>query len=36
MTSIDANIVIWLNGLSGNFAAFDNLMRIVASDYLMP
>tara|TARA_B110000196_G_scaffold180000_1_gene154381 strand:- start:1129 stop:1755 length:627 start_codon:yes stop_codon:yes gene_type:complete len=36
MTSIDANIVIWLNGLSGNITAFDNLMRIAASDYLMP
>ena len=36
MTSIDADIVIWLNGLSGNIAAFDNLMRIAASDYMMP
>ncbi len=36
MNTIDANIVIWLNGLSGNVKAFDDLMRLVASDYLMP
>ena len=36
MSSIDANIVIWLNGFVGNVKAFDDLMRIVASDYLMP
>lgn len=36
MNSIDADIVIWLNGLSGNVKVFDDLMRVVASDYLMP
>jgi undecaprenyl-diphosphatase len=36
MTSIDADLVIWLNGFSGNAKAFDDLMRIAASDYLMP
>ena len=36
MNTIDANIVIWLNGLSGNVKLFDDLMRLVASDYLMP
>ena len=36
MNTIDANLVIWLNGLSGNVKIFDDLMRIVASDYLMP
>ncbi|MDG0867495.1 phosphatase PAP2 family protein [Candidatus Lucifugimonas marina] len=36
MTSLDANIVIWLNGLSGNVKIFDDLMRLAASDYLMP
>jgi len=36
MNSVDANIVIWLNGLSGNVKIFDDFMRIVASDYLMP
>jgi undecaprenyl-diphosphatase len=34
--SIDADVVIWLNGLSGNVVLFDDLMRVVASDYLMP
>ncbi len=36
MNSIDANIVIWLNALSGNVKLFDDLIRVVASDYLMP
>ena len=36
MNSLDTSIVIWLNGLSGNIKIFDDLMRIVASDYLMP
>jgi undecaprenyl-diphosphatase len=36
MSSIDADLVIWLNGFSGNVKAFDDLMRIAASDYLMP
>jgi undecaprenyl-diphosphatase len=36
MNSLDANLVIWLNGLSGNVKVFDDLMRVVASDYLMP
>ncbi len=36
MNSIDANIVIWLNGFVGNVKAFDDLMRIIASDYLLP
>ena len=36
MSSIDADLVIWLNGLSGNVKVFDDLMRLVASDYLMP
>jgi len=36
VNSLDTSIVIWLNGLSGNIKIFDDLMRIVASDYLMP
>lgn len=36
MSSVDADLVIWLNGLSGNVKVFDDLMRLVASDYLMP
>lgn len=36
MNSPDATLVIWLNGLSGNIKLFDDVMRIVASDYLMP
>lgn len=35
-SSLDADLVIWLNGLSGNVVIFDDLMRIIASDYLMP
>ncbi len=34
--TLDADLVIWLNGLSGNVKIFDDLMRVVASDYLMP
>lgn len=34
--SIDVEIVVWLNGLSGNVVLFDDLMRVIASDYLMP
>ncbi len=36
MNTIDVNLVIWLNGLSGNVKIFDDLMRVIASDYLMP
>ena len=36
LNSLDADLVIWLNGLSGNVAIFDDLMRVIASDYLMP
>lgn len=36
LNTIDVNLVVWLNGLSGNVKIFDDLMRIVASDYLMP
>ena len=36
MTAFEAEIVIWLNGFSGSFKSFDDLMRIAASDYLMP
>lgn len=36
MNSFEADILIWLNGLSGNVKLFDDLMRLIASDYLMP
>ena len=36
MNSIDASLLIWLNGLSGDIKIFDDLMRLTASDYLMP
>lgn len=36
MNPIDRELVIWLNGLSGNVAVIDDLIRIVATDYLMP
>ncbi len=36
MTSFEAEILIWLNDLSGNVNVFDDFMRIAASDYLMP
>ena len=36
MNPVDRALVLWLNGLSGNVKWFDDLMRIVATDYLMP
>ncbi len=33
---VDRELVIWLNGLSGNVAVIDDLVRIIATDYLMP
>ena len=36
MNSMDASLLIWLNGLSGNIKSFDDLMRLIASDYLIP
>jgi undecaprenyl-diphosphatase len=33
---IDREIVIWFNGLAGNVSLIDDLMRIIATDYLMP
>lgn len=36
MNEFESHILIWLNGLSGNLKLFDDFMRIVASDYLMP
>ena len=36
MNFIDVDLVIWLNGLSGNVKIFDDLIRLIASDYLMP
>ncbi len=36
INSLDADLVIWLNGFSGNVKIFDDLMRVIASDYLMP
>ncbi len=33
---IDRALVIWLNNLSGHVAVFDDLVRIIATDYLMP
>ena len=36
ISTLDADLVIWLNGLSGNVVIIDDLMRIMASDYLMP
>ncbi len=36
MNPIDKELVLWLNGLSGNVALFDDLIRIVSTDYLMP
>ncbi len=33
---LDTDLVIWVNGLSGNVKIFDDLMRVVTSDYLMP
>ena len=36
MNSIDASLLIWLNSLSGHIKILDDLMRLIASDYLMP
>ncbi len=36
MNSFDSALVLWLNGLSGNVRVIDDLLRVVASDYLMP
>ncbi|MEC9293155.1 MAG: phosphatase PAP2 family protein [Chloroflexota bacterium] len=36
MNSMDASLLIWLNGLSGNIKFLDDAMRLIASDYLMP
>ena len=36
LNSLDTTILIWLNGLSGNVKIFDDLVRVIASDYLMP
>lgn len=36
MSNLDADLVIWLNGFTGNVRIFDDLMRFIASDYLMP
>ena len=36
MNPFDREVLLWLNGLSGRFQPFDDLMRVVASDYVMP
>lgn len=36
MNEFDRTILLWLNGLTGSFKQFDDLMRVVASDYLIP
>ena len=36
MNAFDTNIVLWLNGLSGNVPVIDDLLMVLSSDYLMP
>lgn len=36
VNAFDTNIVLWLNGLSGNVQVIDDLLRVLSSDYLMP
>jgi undecaprenyl-diphosphatase len=36
VNAFDRALVLWLNGLSGNVKWFDDLMRIAATDYLLP
>lgn len=36
MNPIDKALVIWLNNFVGEWKLFDDIMRIVATDYLMP
>ncbi len=36
MNAFDTALVVWLNGLSGNVRIVDDLLLVIASDYLMP
>jgi len=36
MASIDATILLWLNGWVGTFPVLDNIVDVVVSDYLVP
>ena len=36
MNPVDTEIALWLNDLAGNVRFIDDLLRILASDYLMP
>jgi undecaprenyl-diphosphatase len=36
VNGFDQALLLWLNGLAGDARVFDSLMRIIASDYLMP
>jgi undecaprenyl-diphosphatase len=36
MNVFDEKLLFWLNGLAGRYDALDALMRVLASDYLVP
>lgn len=36
MNPVDRELTLWLNGLAGNVAFIDDLMQVIATDYLMP
>ena len=36
MATADENLFLWINGIAGNFSPLDNVVRWIASDYLVP
>ena len=36
MATADEKLLLWINGLAGNFSPLDNAVRLIASDYLVP
>ena len=36
MNAFDRAVLLWLNGLTGKVQFFDDLMRVIATDYLVP
>ena len=36
MVYLDNKLLLWINGLSGKFQLLDNIMELLASDYLVP
>ena len=36
MATADEKLFLWINGIAGNFSPLDNVVRWIASDYLVP